>query len=80
GILDHPAQVWAALSASGMAALDLPARPGELIIAPDGDPVGREAAQTLATRAHALGWQVSLMPAPDGFDWNDVLTGKAVAA
>jgi len=31
-------------------------------------------------RAHAVGWQVSLSPAPDGFDWNDVLTRKAVAA
>lgn len=78
GILDQPGQVWAALSAGGMARLALPDKPGHLIVAPDGDPVGREAADTLATRAHTLGWRVSLLPAPDGFDWNDVITGKAV--
>lgn len=80
GILDQPGQVWAALSANGMAKLNLPERPGHLVVAPDGDPVGQEAAETLATRAHALGWQVSLFPAPEGFDWNEVLTGKAVMA
>ena len=78
GILDQPGQVWAALSASGMAKLTLPDRPGHLIVAPDGDPVGQGAAERLATRAHALGWRVSLFPAPQGFDWNDVLIGKAV--
>ena len=80
GILDQPGQIWAALSAGGMAKLTLPAQPGHLIVAPDGDPVGREAAESLAARAHALGWEVSLLPAPEGFDWNDVLTGKAVSA
>ena len=80
GLLDQPGQAWAALSAGGMARLTLPDRPGRLIVAPDGDAVGQEAAETLATRAHALGWHVSLFPAPDGFDWNDVLTGKAVMA
>jgi hypothetical protein len=80
GLLDQPGQVWAALSAGGMAKLTLPDRPGRLIVAPDGDAVGQEAAEQLATRAHALGWQVSLFPAPQGFDWNDVLTRKAVLA
>lgn len=79
GLLAGPATVWAALSASGMKSLRLPGRPGDLVIAPDGDAVGREAAQVLAHRAYALGWRVSLLPAPDGFDWNDVLTGKAKA-
>ena len=63
-----------------MARLTLPDRPARLIVAPDGDAVGQEAAERLATRAHALGWRVSLFPAPQGFDWNDVLTGKAVMA
>jgi DNA primase len=63
-----------------MAGLSLPDVPGDLIVAPDGDEAGRKAAHALALRAHALGWQVSLSPAPDGFDWNDVLTRKAVAA
>lgn len=77
-ILDQPSEVWAALSEGGMAKLILPDKPGHLIVAPDGDHVGRNAADTLATRAHALGWRVSLFPAPDGFDWNDLLIGKAV--
>jgi hypothetical protein len=80
GILGKPSSVWAALSATGMVGLTLPENPGQLIVAPDGDPTGRKAADALATRAQALGWRVSLLTAPDGFDWNDVLTGKAVAA
>ncbi len=44
------------------------------------DAPGRDAAQSLARRAQALGWQVMMLPAPEGFDWNDVLLGKAVAA
>ena len=80
GILAKPTTVWAALSAGGMVGLTLPQTPGKLIIAPDGDPTGRKAADALATRAQGLGWHVSMLPAPDGFDWNDVLTGKAVAA
>ena len=31
-----------------------------------------DAARTLAERAHAMGWFVSLLPAPDGRDWNDI--------
>jgi len=50
------------------------------VIALDGDEPGRDAARALAERAYGLGWQVSLMPAPNGCDWNDVLGGKAVAA
>lgn len=79
GLMDGPVRVWAALSASVMKSLHLPDQPGELVIAPDGDAVGREAAQVLAQRAYALGWHVSLLPAPDGYDWNDVLTGKVKA-
>lgn len=80
GILRGPATVWAALSTSGIRGLHLHPEPGRLSIANDGDAPGREAAHALATRAHGLGWQVSLLPAPEGQDWNDVLTGKAVAA
>ena len=80
GLLRGPATVWAALSTSGLRGLHLPPEPGRLTIAPDGDNPGRAAAQFLAERAHALGWKVSLLPAPDGRDWNDVLAGKAVAA
>jgi hypothetical protein len=80
GMLGRPATIWAALSTSGIRGLHLPPQPGRLTIAPDGDTAGREAANTLAERAHGLGWQVSLLPAPDGRDWNDILTMKGEAA
>ena len=80
GLLGHPATIWAALSTSGMRGLRLPPTPGRLTIATDGDDPGREAGHDLAERAHATGWAVSLLPAPDGRDWCDVLAGKAVAA
>jgi len=79
GLLHAPVTIWAALSTSGLRGLSLPPKPGRLTIASDGDTPGREAAHALATRAHGLGWQVSLLPAPEGKDWADVLTGKAVA-
>ena len=80
GLLRAPATIWAALSTSGMRALCLPPDPGRLTIAPDGDTAGRDAAHALALRAHALGWKVSLLPAPDGRDWNDILTMKGETA
>jgi hypothetical protein len=80
GLLQTPATVWAALSTSGIRGLHLPAIASRLTIAPDGDKPGREAANALAERAHALGWQVSLLPAPNGRDWNDILTKKGEAA
>lgn len=80
GLLGGSATIWAALSTSGMRGLRLPSQPGQLTIAPDGDTAGQEAAQALAERAHALGWAVSLLPAPKGRDWNDVLTMKGGAA
>lgn len=80
GLLRRPATIWAALSTSGMRGLCLPSSPGQLTIATDGDDPGRNAGRELAERAHAIGWAVSLLPAPDGRDWNDVLVGKAVAA
>jgi phage/plasmid primase-like uncharacterized protein len=80
GLLRTPATVWAALSTSGIRGLHLPPTASRMTIAPDGDAPGREAANALAERAHALGWQVSLLPAPDGRDWNDILTKKGEAA
>lgn len=73
GLLRKPATVWAALSTSGMRNLRLPQEPGYLTIAIDGDEPGRDAGYALAERASLLGWQVSLLPAPDGRDWNDIL-------
>ena len=51
-----------------------------LTIACDGDSPGRAAAHALAERASALGWQVDICDPGDGADFNDILTGKAVAA
>lgn len=73
GLLDWPATVCAALSTSGMVALELPGRADRLTIATDGDPAGAEAGRKLANRAWAAGWQVSMLPAPKGKDWADVL-------
>jgi hypothetical protein len=80
GLLAEPATVWAALSTSGMRSLRLPITPGRLVIAGDGDNPGREASHALAIKAHALGWPVTMLDPGTGADFNDVLTGKAVAA
>jgi len=80
GLLSGPAQVWATLSTSGMRALRLPEPIGQLVIASDGDQPGRAAVHALANRAHALGWRVSLIDPGEGADFNDILTGKVVAA
>ncbi|OWJ78674.1 DUF7146 domain-containing protein [Haematobacter missouriensis] len=80
GLLRAPATIWAALSTSGMTGLRLPPVPGRLTIATDGDTPGRTAGHALAERATALGWTVSLLPAPDGRDWNDILQSKGAAA
>jgi phage/plasmid primase-like uncharacterized protein len=73
GLMRTPATVWAALSTSGIRGLHLPPTASRLTIASDGDAPGREAANALAESAHALGWKVSLLPAPEGRDWNDIL-------
>jgi hypothetical protein len=80
GLLDGPATVWAALSTSGLRGLRLPPRPSRLTIACDGDGPGRAAAHALAERARGLGWQVGILDPGTGADFNDILTGKAVAA
>ncbi|NRB18586.1 MAG: toprim domain-containing protein [Rhodobacteraceae bacterium] len=80
GLLIGPATLWASLSTSGMKTLQLPQEPGILIIATDGDQPGKLAGNSLATRATALGWQVSMLPAPDGKDWADVLVAKRCGA
>lgn len=75
GLLRGPATIWATLSTSGMRGLRLPPETGRLTIASDGDDAGQAAAFALAERAHAQGWSVSLLPAPQGRDWNDVVRG-----
>ncbi|WP_323034139.1 toprim domain-containing protein [Pararhodobacter sp.] len=77
--------VWAALSAANMARVTLLGMPGvlgmsdTLVICADGDPAGRQAADTLATRADRLGWKVSILEAPDGQDALDMLLARRAA-
>ncbi|KQV39174.1 MULTISPECIES: toprim domain-containing protein [unclassified Rhizobium] len=80
GLVNGTPAIWAALSTSGMKRLVLPPDPGNLLIATDGDDAGRAAGNALGERASALGWKVSLLPAPAGRDWNDVLCMKGHAA
>lgn len=82
GVLSGPAAVWAALSSSGFARLHLPSAHGRLIVATDADDkgVGAAAGNALAERAAALGWTVTLLPAPEGRDWNDVIRDTKGAA
>ncbi len=68
------AAIWAALSANGMTRLRLPDQPGHLILAADGDAVGRTAARRLAQRAAAAGWSITRLDPGDGRDFNDLLT------
>ncbi|WP_321363163.1 toprim domain-containing protein [uncultured Celeribacter sp.] len=81
GLLRTPATIWAALSASGIRGVSLPAKPRRLTIATDSDDkgAGKAAGLALAERAASLGWAVSLLPAPVGRDWNDVLQMKEAA-
>jgi len=76
GLLKGSPTVLASLSTSGMKTLSLPQGFRKLVIATDGDAPGCEAGQFLADRATALGWRVSILPAPNGKDWNDVLMMK----
>ena len=79
GLLGQPAEEWAALSTSGIRALELPSKARKLIVAADGDYGGIGAARALGDRAYCAGWEVFLWPAPDGQDWDDVLQGEGVA-
>ena len=73
-----PARVWAALSTSGVAGLELPQPAGELVVAPDPDASGWKAAEALADRAYRSGWRVQMFPPPAaGQDWNDVAGAPA---
>jgi len=78
GLPDADPRVWAALSTSGLAGLVLPPDPGEMVLAPDGDAPGREAASKLANRATSTGWRVRVMRCPDNSDWNDMVSEAAV--
>lgn len=65
---------WSALSSSGISNFILPATVRNLIIAADGDRAGMSAALALAERLQRR-CNVTIDPAPEGADWNDVLKG-----
>jgi putative DNA primase/helicase len=67
---------WAALSTEGLKNLRVPFGLKRLIIAADGDAPGLKAAQVLAERAQRV-CDVEIHAAPEGADWNDVLSEVA---
>jgi putative DNA primase/helicase len=71
----HP--TWAALSASGLLALDLPPHVRDVIVLADGDEAGKAAACGAALRWKREGRRVRIAHAPDGRDFNDMLVGWA---
>nr|WP_246708103.1 toprim domain-containing protein [Bartonella sp. HY038] len=79
GMLSKPANIWVALSTSGMKAINLPDQLGELIIAFDGDKAGLKAGKALIDKARGLGWTIKTMMPPQGQDFNDVLRALAAA-
>ena len=64
---------WAALSTSGIIALDLPPDYRDIIILADGDLPGARAAKQAATRWLREGRRVRIAQAPAGLDFNDLL-------
>jgi putative DNA primase/helicase len=68
---------WAALSTSGLRALDLPSTVREVIVLADGDEPGEAAAQYCARRWKQDGRRVRIARPPHGADFNDMLIGRA---
>jgi putative DNA primase/helicase len=71
----HPA--WAALSTSGLRALDLPKDVRDVIVLADGDEAGEAAARDCALRWKREGRRVRIARPPQGMDFNDMLSGQA---
>jgi DNA primase len=70
---------WAALSTSGLRALDLPRDVRDLIVLADGDEPGEAAAQDCARRWKREGRRVRIARPPMGMDFNDLLKASASA-
>ncbi len=68
---------WAALSTSGLRALDLPEAAQEAIVLADGDDAGEAAARESALRWKREGRSVRIARPPRGADFNDFLLGRA---
>lgn len=74
-VTGHPA--WAALSTSGLRALDLPKCVRDVIVLADGDDPGEAAARDCALRWMQQGRRVRIARPPRGLDFNDMLLGRA---
>ena len=70
----HPA--WAALSTSGLRALELPNDVRDVIVLADGDDPGEAAARDCALRWKREGRRVRIAGAPRGMDFNDMLVDR----
>lgn len=68
---------WAALSTSGLRSLHLPKHVREVIVLADGDEAGEAAAQDCALRWRREGRRVRIARPLPGFDFNDLLLGRA---
>jgi putative DNA primase/helicase len=68
---------WAALSTSGLRALDLPGDVRDVIVLADGDDPGEAAAQHCASRWKREGRRVRIARPPHGMDFNNLLMGAA---
>src|SRR5262245_39928865 len=71
----HPA--WAALSTSGLRALDLPGDVLDVIVLADGDSAGEAAARDCGLRWKREGRRVRIAHPPQGLDFNDLLVRHA---
>jgi hypothetical protein len=71
----HPA--WAALSTSGLRAVDLPDDVRNVIVLADGDDAGEAAARDCAFRWKREGRRVRIARPPRGTDFNDMLLAHA---
>ncbi len=76
GLLPEPVSLWAALSTHGMMHVNLPKTKARLTIAMDGDEAGHKAGYALASHAHKQGFEVFMMQAPKGADFNDFLSSQ----
>ena len=68
---------WAALSTSGLRALNLPREVRDVIMLADGDDPGEAAAQECAWRWKRKGRRVRIARPPRGMDFNDLLVRHA---
>jgi putative DNA primase/helicase len=67
---------WAALSTSGMRALDLPKDVRDVIVLADGDNAGEAAAHDTARRWKSEGRRARIARPPWGMDFNDLLMSR----